>query len=342
MRQQDTQPIALLLIFLLGSLCLKIELKAEEQYSMQNDHSSYQSAKAITTEGGLPTEEKEKKTNDLNAPPNEPLKSEEDKSSKKEGKSEKGEKTEKTSPHKLTGSVTFVSDYRSRGISQSMRRPAVQGELKYTHISGFYFKSWASNVDGTGHFLNNTSMEWDFYLGIERPLWKAPLKYDVGFEYYYYPGGQAPVPRQVSYDFIEYYFGVGYKGFNIRIFLTLDDYSGVNSNNPPTNWDTGRPIAPNGHSQFSPYVEANYEWSPYPKWKASLHIGYQGVTNYPQLNYTDWQVGLSYQFAWFDVSFYYVATNARRAFYDVPDNAFRPKRRHLGAPGWVLGITRSF
>lgn len=306
-------------IICLCLLCLSLEaaLKAEEHNSnaVQNEASK---------EGGLPSEAKQKTD-------------EESKEKKKETK-----KPEKEPAHRLTGSITLISDYRSRGISQTMRWPAVQGEFKYTHSSGFYFKSWASNVDGTSHFINNTSLEWDLYLGVEHQLWQTPLKYDIGFLYYYYPGGKAPVPRGVAYNYIEYYIGLGYKGFNIKFYQTIDDYAGINSHNPPTNWETGRLVRPNGHSYGSPYIEANFEWSPYAKWKASLHVGYQAIVNYPQLNYADWQVGLTYEFDWFDIALYYVATNARRDFYDVPDNAFKPTKRHLGAPAWVLGVTRSF
>ena len=66
-----------------------------------------------------------------------------------------GTKKDNKSPHKLTGSLTFVSDYRSRGISQTILQPAVQGELKYSHNSGFYVRLWGSNVGGTPTFLNN-------------------------------------------------------------------------------------------------------------------------------------------------------------------------------------------
>lgn len=253
------------------------------------------------------------------------------------------EESNKTaSPHKLTAAVTFVSDYRSRGISQTMRRPAVQGELKYTHESGFYLRTFASNVDGTGNYINNTSLEWDFYIGFQHKLWETPLSYNVGFEIYYYPGGEAPVPRGVGYDTVEYYIGFIYKNFSIKLYQTLTDYFGVNSHNPPTNWDKNRPIRPNGHSRGSLYVEADLDFDPDPKWKISFHAGYQSVTNYPQLSYFDWQVAVTYLFPWFEFSLFYIGTNARPAFYDVPDHAFHSHRRRLGAPGSVIAISRNF
>jgi uncharacterized protein (TIGR02001 family) len=245
------------------------------------------------------------------------------------------------SPHMVTGVVTFLSDYRSRGISQTMHQPAVQGEIKYTHESGFYFKSWGSNVDGSSNYLHNTSLEWDLSLGIEHQIGNTPFRYDAGWLYYYYPAGES-IPKGVKYDTLEYYFAIIYKGFNIKLYQVVTDFFGDNSKNPPFNWRKKRFVRPNGHSYGSPYVEANLEWSPYPKLKTSLRVGYQTVTNYSMLNYLDWQVGLSCEFTWVTAALYYIATNANPDFYDVPDAAFHPHIRRLGAPTVVLAISRKF
>lgn len=302
---------------------------------------------------------------------------------KEEQRGTKEEEDKEKSPHKFSGGVSFVSDYRDRGVSQTMLRPAVQGELKYTHQSGLYLKTWASNIDGTTHFINNTSMEWDFYIGMAHDILKSDFRYDIGFEFYYFPGGQTPRPpvgtssgsftssslssidfpfthsssssssqpnvdfRKVYYNTIEYYVGIEYKGFEIKLSQTLTDYFGVNSHNPPTNWKKGLPgfpTRPNGHSRGSFYIEGNYEWSPkrWPKFTGIAHLGYQTVTNYSELNYLDWQVGMTYKFDWFDFSLSYIATNAKKDFYKVPDNGFNPKKRNLGGPTVVAGITKSF
>jgi hypothetical protein len=42
----------------------------------------------------------------------------------------------------------LVSDYIFRGISQTQRQPAIQGGFDYSHASGFYVGTWASNVAG--------------------------------------------------------------------------------------------------------------------------------------------------------------------------------------------------
>jgi uncharacterized protein (TIGR02001 family) len=50
------------------------------------------------------------------------------------------------SPHKLSANVGLYSNYVFRGISQTGGDPAIQGGLDYTHSSGFYLGTWASNV----------------------------------------------------------------------------------------------------------------------------------------------------------------------------------------------------
>ena len=42
------------------------------------------------------------------------------------------------SPHTFTGNVGLFSEYRFRGISQTFKKPAIQGGYGYSHKSGFY------------------------------------------------------------------------------------------------------------------------------------------------------------------------------------------------------------
>lgn len=223
-----------------------------------------------------------------------------------------------------------------------MRQPAVQGEMSYKHESGVYFITRGSNVDGTTHYINNSSLEWDFFLGFTHALGRTAIVYDVGFEYYYYPGGSSFVPRQVSYNTIEYYVSFKYKGLEVRFTQTVTDYFAVNSQSPPMNWQKGRLDCPNGHSFGSPYGEINFEKEFFPKWTLTLHAGYQGVTNYPQLDYFDWLAGLAREFAWFTVSLSYVQAHAKSAYYTVPDHAYKPHKINLAGPTVVAEVSRKF
>lgn len=279
---------------------------------------------------------------------------------KEEDKKEDKEEEEKPEPlNKVTGQVTLVSDYRFRGISQTMRRPAIQGNIDYSNIWGFYAGTFGSNVDGTTHFYNNTSMEWDFYGGYRNSIpWTcSDFTYDIGAIYYYYPGGKAFVDPTVRYNTAELYLQLGYKWFSVKVSESLTNYFGICGDNPPFNWRTDASDGPNGSSRGSTYVEGNISWDVYEQvlwWKCypycfkggklnlQLHAGHQWVRHYRHLDYTDWRVTATQELEWFSVFLSYVGTNGRHAYYNVPDNGFHRKIRHLGCNELLGGITRSF
>ena len=255
-------------------------------------------------------------------------------------KPEEGSK--KKSPHKISGAVGFTSDYRSRGISQNFHQPSILGELNYDHSSGFYLKSWGYSVDGTGDFLNNTSLEWDFYIGRKHLFLNDKATYDIGFVYYSYPGGVALNRANPRYNSLEYFVSIEYQKLELKVSVMLTDFFGINSSNPPFNWNTKRILPPNGHSYGSPYLEINYQHSLYGKWNIGLHGGYQGVFNYPELAYFDWFLNINREFEWFQIFLSYVQTNAKKAFYKVPNHAYKPHRIDLGGAGAVFTVQKTF
>ena len=92
----------------------------------------------------------------------------------------------------VSGSVTLVSDYRFRGVSQTGGDPAVQGTLDVEHASGFYVGLWASSVsfDKFGPAAERLygDVELDLYGGWSGEV--APgLTADAGLMYYAYPDG---------------------------------------------------------------------------------------------------------------------------------------------------------
>ncbi|MCW8274894.1 hypothetical protein IMF27_03540 [Pseudomonas sp. PCH199] len=80
--------------------------------------------------------------------------------------------------------ATLVSDYRTRGISQTQNDPAVQGAVTLAHSSGLYLGAWSSNVDFGGE--SKTRQELDYYAGW---LWQATdaVSLDIGYLQYTYP-----------------------------------------------------------------------------------------------------------------------------------------------------------
>lgn len=268
---------------------------------------------------------------------------------------DKKEEEKPKSPHTFTANVSIVSDYRFRGISQTMRRPAIQGGFDYSHTSGFYLGTWASNVDGTTHVYNNTSMEWDLYGGYTGkpfPCTIPDFAYNFGVIYYYYPGGQERNAEHTRYNTVELYWQLSYKWLSIKYSETVTDYFGINSDHTPFNWSKDRADSPNGNSRGSTYIEANLTFDLIDKvcfrcfqtGKLSLllHVGHQTVRHYEHLSYTDWRATLTQEFDWFNLFVTYVGTNAKHAYYNVPDNAFHPRKRDLGAQGVVVGAIRTF
>ncbi|WP_295525097.1 TorF family putative porin [Novosphingobium sp. Chol11] len=86
----------------------------------------------------------------------------------------------------VTGSVTLISDYRFRGVSQSDKGPAIQGGITVAHKSGAYVGMWASNLAGWGQF-GGANMELDLIAGYARTFGSATV--DVGVTWYMYPAG---------------------------------------------------------------------------------------------------------------------------------------------------------
>jgi uncharacterized protein (TIGR02001 family) len=255
------------------------------------------------------------------------------------------ELTKSTPVHTFTANISFVSDYRFRGISQTFFNPAVQGGFDYSHQSGFYLGTWGSNVDGTTHLYNNTSLEWDFYTGFKGKVFPCMLKdlnYNVGIIYYWYPGGQADNRSQNRYNTSEYYLEFVYNVLSIKLYQTITNFFGVDQQNPPFNDKKGKTDHPNGSSRGSIYIEGNLNFSFWEKWSLLIHGAHQYVHHYNQLSFTDWRVTLTYSFTWFNVFVTGVGTDAKRAYYRIPNNAYHPKKYYLGAPGVVGGIARTF
>ncbi|AKA23880.1 TorF family putative porin [Pseudomonas chlororaphis] len=80
--------------------------------------------------------------------------------------------------------LALVSDYRTRGISQTQNDPAVQAAMTLVHSSGLYLGAWSSNVDFGGGL--KTRQELDYYAGW---LWHASkaVSLDLGYLKYSYP-----------------------------------------------------------------------------------------------------------------------------------------------------------
>ena len=122
----------------------------------------------------------------------------------------------------FTGNLGVFSDYRFRGISQTNKKPAIQGGVDFAHSSGIYLGNWNSNVDSA--MYNGANIEMDFYGG-----WKTTIEgfgIDLGAIYYYYPGS-GDNPNTFAIDNTELYIGGSWGPISLKYNYAVSDFFGV-------------------------------------------------------------------------------------------------------------------
>jgi uncharacterized protein (TIGR02001 family) len=121
----------------------------------------------------------------------------------------------------FTGNMGVFSDYRFRGISQTNKKPAIQGGVDFAHSSGIYLGNWNSNVDSA--MYNGANIEMDFYGG-----WKTTFEgfgIDLGAIYYYYPGSGAGGTNKI--DNTELYIGGSWGPISLKYNYAVSDFFGI-------------------------------------------------------------------------------------------------------------------
>ncbi len=257
------------------------------------------------------------------------------------------------SPHTFTGNVNLVSDYRFRGISQTYKEPAIQGGFDYSHASGIYLGTWASNVTGSlfnGPSYTNGNMEWDFYGGYK---WEAAkdLTLDVGGLYYWYPGAKYAVPTQDSYNNFELYLGLTYKWFSAKYSVTTTDYFGTKTNTyggycgVTSSFTLGSTCAgpTPGDSKGSGYLDLTGTWEIGDKLNLIAHYGHQSVKNYGNFSYSDYKLGVTKEWGGFIWGASLIGTNADKDWWRaIKIKASGPESRDPGKTTVVLSLGKTF
>jgi uncharacterized protein (TIGR02001 family) len=106
----------------------------------------------------------------------------------------------------LTGNLTVVSQYVSRGFRQTWGNPALQGGIDYVHPSGLSLGTWMSTV--SNKFVEDGTLEVDLYGGYSGSA--GDIGYSALLYYYVYPGAEYQATA-TSYDYGELSFGLTYK-----------------------------------------------------------------------------------------------------------------------------------
>jgi uncharacterized protein (TIGR02001 family) len=82
----------------------------------------------------------------------------------------------------LSGSLSLVTNYKSRGQDQTKNQPAIQGGIENQWASGFFVGNWNSSVS----WSPEVSVETDVYGGYRGN--RSGIAYEFGFFRYGYPG----------------------------------------------------------------------------------------------------------------------------------------------------------
>jgi uncharacterized protein (TIGR02001 family) len=168
---------------------------------------------------------------------------------------------------RVSGYISLVTDYRSRGLSQSDGRGAAQIGLDYQHPRGFFIGGWASTVEFAVENAvdGRRRTELDYYVGYEWRLddWAATAT----LARYTYPGGSS------EYDYSEITGGVSYRD---RLFLTSSRTSEYGS----------RRVAAIGHELV---LALPIQWG----MELGATIGRFELEHIPASRYTYWNIGLT-------------------------------------------------
>jgi uncharacterized protein (TIGR02001 family) len=223
----------------------------------------------------------------------------------------------------ITGNAGLFSDYRFRGISQTNKKPALQGGIDISHASGFYVGNWNSNVDS--ELYNGANIEMDFYGGYKLPLGDFTL--DLGALYYYYPGSGSI--HNVRIDNTELYIGGSYGPFSLKYSHAVSDFFGaVDSKNSyyvdgSVTYDLGSGLGLLGHVGYQ-------------KLKGGARITEIGGSTLED-SIVDYKLGVTYDLSGWAVGASYVSTNR-----DLTGGTAALGNRNISNGTVVLSVSRTF
>lgn len=114
------------------------------------------------------------------------------------------------SDFEFSANVTLTSDYAFRGVSQTLKDPAIQGGFDVGHSSGFFAGVWASNVDFSEGGIDDdeADLELDIYVGFGADL-SDNFSADLTLVQYIYPG----TANGVDLDYAELIGAIHYQDY---------------------------------------------------------------------------------------------------------------------------------
>lgn len=191
----------------------------------------------------------------------------------------------------VSATITGMSDYDFRGVSQTVEDPALQASIDVEGESGWYVGIWGSNVDFDD--CCEEDLELNYYAGF---VAGETIEWDVGVNYYYYPS------TDTNLNYAEVYIGGTYYGED-------------------ENWDVGlKQWVTNdwfAYDAYGYYTELNFNYG-LPWWEigVSAHVGYtfgDGPDDFTDdsglREYVDYSLGINRSFGPVDADLRYVDTD---------------------------------
>ena len=216
----------------------------------------------------------------------------------------------------FSANAGVVSDYRFRGISQNFRYPALQGGLDFAAKSGWYLGTWGSMVNKdqyTDSYGNGgAGLEWDLYGGYKMDLGGGWVL-DAGLLQYVYPGAGRN-------NTLEAYVSGTWDWFQVKYSHSLNDkFFGVED------------------ARGSGYIDLTATYPVAPDLNVVGHFGYQRVGGHSDLNYSDYKLGVTYN--WQGALWGAAIVGASE---DAPFTYVGGKTKDLGGTGIVLSVSKTF
>jgi len=215
----------------------------------------------------------------------------------------------------ISGGIAAVSDYRFRGISQSDRRPAVQGSVTVDHVSGVYGRVWTSTIHD--YVANDAPAEIDLSAGYRRTFGGTTV--DAGVLYYWYPGAGG-----IASDYVEPYASVAHTLGPVTGKLSVAYAPKQNAISAGEGREDNLYVA----GEVSAFVPG----SPL---SLSAHLGHNSGPGHLGLreSYADWSLGASYTRSGLTFGLVYVDT----------DDSFRtPRGRNASGAGLLASVAFGF
>ena len=216
----------------------------------------------------------------------------------------------------VTTNLGATSDYRFRGISQTQNAPALQGGIDYADKSGVYIGNWNSSVSSQ-LYTNGSGLESDLYAGYKKEVEGVTL--DVGSYNYFYPRASV---GSTNYNTKEVYVGAAKGPVSVKVSQSLGDYFATSN------------------SKGTRYYQADVTY-PITGTKASVlaHAGKTDIANNTTLDYTDYNFGVGYNIAGFDVTAKYYTNSNKTTTFETA-NTLNGQKLYKNAA--VLSVSKTF